>query len=125
MISLASTRLVCSSRSRGSTAPSTRAVHLSARRAVSHVSRAQRRKVTTLHRCTVSCSAEDSTNPGDSQLLRTIATNGEAVVTLARTTSVANDAIRRHQTSPTVSGALGRGLTAVMLMASFRGEGEQ
>uniref|UniRef100_A0A7S0WSZ3 Uncharacterized protein n=1 Tax=Pyramimonas obovata TaxID=1411642 RepID=A0A7S0WSZ3_9CHLO len=120
MISAASTKVVI-------TAPSAGAVSLSSRRAVSHVSRTRRCKLSTTHKRVVRCSVspEESSNPGESRLLRTIATNGEVVVTLAKTTSVVNDSIQRHQTSPTVGGALGRGLTAVMLMASFRGEGEQ
>jgi len=80
----------------------------------------------------VFCSAESaraeptSASKGDdAQLLRTIAMNGEVVVCLAKTTSVVSDAIRRHATANTASAALGRGLTAVMLLASFRGEGEQ
>lgn len=81
----------------------------------------------------VFCSAEESaraeptpaSKEDDAQLLRTIAMNGEVVVCVAKTTSVVSDAIRRHATANTGSAALGRGLTAVMLLASFRGEGEQ
>jgi len=63
--------------------------------------------------------------PPNPEMLRTIAVNGEVVVTVAETTAIVVEAIQRQQTAPTASAALGRCLTSALLLSSFRGEGEQ
>lgn len=65
-----------------------------------------------------------SGNESPDEMLRTIAVNGEVVVTVVNAHNLINNAVSRHFTAPTASAALGRCLTGTLLMASFRGEGE-
>jgi molecular chaperone Hsp33 len=52
------------------------------------------------------------------KLLHAVAAGGQARVIAAVTTELTAEAIRRHQTSPTVSAALGRMLTGTLLLGS-------
>ena len=52
------------------------------------------------------------------KLIHGIAANGTVRVMAAITTNIATEAIRRHQTSPTTSAALGRVLTGTLLLGS-------
>jgi len=52
------------------------------------------------------------------KLVHGIAADGDIRVFGAITTDTVAEAIRRHQTSPTVSAALGRTMTGALLMAS-------
>jgi molecular chaperone Hsp33 len=52
------------------------------------------------------------------KLLHAVAAGGQARVIAAVTTELTAQAIRRHQTSPTVSAALGRMLTGTLLLGS-------
>ena len=52
------------------------------------------------------------------KLLHAMAAGGQARVIAAVTTELTADAVRRHQTSPTVSAALGRMLTGTLLLGS-------
>lgn len=81
-----------------------------------------------LARRNVTSCASASGGGGDAvadTLLRTVAVNGECVVCVGVTTDLVNDALRRHGAAPTAAAALGRCLTGTLLMAAFRGEGEQ
>jgi molecular chaperone Hsp33 len=52
------------------------------------------------------------------RLLHAVAAGGQARVIAAVTTELTAEAIRRHQTSPTVSAALGRMLTGTLLLGA-------
>jgi molecular chaperone Hsp33 len=74
--------------------------------------------------CGASDGGEAAAASGDT-LVRTIAVNGECVVCVGVSTRLVTDGMLRHGTAPTASAALGRCLTGTLLMAAFRGEGEQ
>lgn len=70
--------------------------------------------------------AASADNPDTSDtMIKTIAVNGECIVTVAQTTNLVTDCITRHKTLPTASAALGRGITGCLLLSTFRAEGEQ
>ena len=56
------------------------------------------------------------------KLIHGIAASGTVRVMAAITTDIVAEAVRRHQTSPTVSAALGRVLTGTLLLASGQKE---
>ncbi len=63
--------------------------------------------------------SESITLPQVSQLLRGVAANRTLRVLAADTTDVVREAQRRHQTSPTATAALGRALSASLLLAQI------
>jgi len=56
------------------------------------------------------------------KLIHGTAADGTVRVMAAITTDIVAEAVRRHQTSPTVSAALGRVLTGTLLLASGQKE---
>ena len=72
----------------------------------------------------VAAAAEQSGAPPGGVILRSLAANGECAVLVAAATPLVAHAQRLHQTTPTATAALGRGLIGGLLLAAFKKDGE-
>lgn len=84
-------------------------------------------RVNAARRCwthTVAATAEQSDAPPGGIILRSLAANGECAVLVASATPLVAHAQRLHQTTPTATAALGRGLIGGLLLAAFKKDGE-
>jgi molecular chaperone Hsp33 len=59
------------------------------------------------------------------QLVRTLTSDGSVSVRVLAATHLVREAVRRHQTSPTASVALGRALMGGLLLATEGKDGER
>ena len=63
-----------------------------------------------------SASPSPASSHGGDQLLRGLSENGQVSILVCNATQLVDEAVKRHQTAPTASAALGRTLVGGLLM---------